>query len=433
VTGATQVRLHPLRVREDGGSWVIGRAEIGEFIAAPPAAHRVITLLRDGRSVDQVRAALRAETGIDLDVAGFVTALVDLDFVAELDGSPLPQAAPPRPTLLRLRPEHVRWLLYPVTAVTAGAVILGAALAVVAEPALLPGYRDLLWSQSGGAIILGNAAIAWTIILLHELAHLATARGADVYGRMSFGTRLQFLAMQTDVTGIWAASRRTRMTVYLAGIALDLVIAALCLLILAFTPLAGLATDLVAATALLALMGIPIQCLVFMRTDLYFVLQDLTGCANLYADGSAYARYLARRLCGRLRRAGPPPQDPSYRLPTRERRAVRAYTMLLAIGTAACLMVAVTITLPVIVTLLGRAAIDLTNGGSAARVFDAAAVLTVTGTVQVLWARAWWKRHGHRVRGVSTHRSRRARRGGEVHGDHRDPNARQDRDDQDLR
>jgi hypothetical protein len=37
---------------------------------------------------------------------------------------------------------------------------------------------------------------------------------------------LSILVAQTDVSGIWAAPRRTRITTYLAGIAVDLLIAA---------------------------------------------------------------------------------------------------------------------------------------------------------------------------------------------------------------
>ncbi|MEV4621416.1 hypothetical protein AB0J74_22245 [Asanoa sp. NPDC049573] len=46
------------------------------------------------------------------------------------------------------------------------------------------------------------------------------------------------------------------------------------------------------------------QFLLFMRTDLYFVLQDLTGSRNLYGDGGAYVRWWAP---GRERPTPAPP------------------------------------------------------------------------------------------------------------------------------
>jgi len=397
VTGATRVRLHPLSMRPDGESWVIGRVETGDFISVPPVAHRAITLLSEGRTVEEVRSALLAD-GDDVDVADFVTALADLRFLSHLDGHPLNHPVPPRPTFPWLRPEHVRWLLHPAAALTTAALILSGAALMVIDPALVPGYHDLIWSGSGGAVILGNAAIAWVIVFLHELGHLATARAAGIPGRMSLSTRLYFLVTQTDVSGVWAHPRRTRLTVILAGMAVNLVISAVCVLILAVAAPTGLTHGLLAATALISLVCIPWEFLVFMRSDVYFVLQDVTGCANLYADGSAHFRYRIRRLWYALRRSGGPLADPGAGLPTRQRHAVRAYTLILVAGTAICLTVALTTSLPVAVILLTDAVGTILGDASAAARFDAIAVITVFGSVQALWARAWWRRHGHRVR-----------------------------------
>jgi hypothetical protein len=165
--------------------------------------------------------------------------------------------------------------------------------------------------------------------------HLATARAAGVPGRMSLSTRLQFLVAQTDVSGVWGEPRRTRLTVYLAGMVVNLVVAAVCVLTLAAVAPTGLVADLLAATmlvSLLSLLSLPFEFMLFLRSDVYFVVQDLTGCANLYASGSAYARHLTKRLWHRMR-CLPPPEDPSQALPTAERHAVRTYTVVLVVGT----------------------------------------------------------------------------------------------------
>jgi putative peptide zinc metalloprotease protein len=394
VTGPVQVHLHPLQMRADGDTWVVGRVETGDFIAVPQVGHRAITLLAAGRTVDEVRRALSAEGGHDIDVGDFVAGLVELGFVSELDGRTPQQPRVVEPTWPWLRPGHVRWLLSSATAGTVAAVVLAAAVCVLTGAVPLPGYHDLLWSSSGGAVILGNAAIAWTLILIHETAHLATARGAQVPGRISFSTRLQFLVVQTDVSGVWVAPRRARLTVYLAGIAANLVAAALCLLVLAAVRPAPdeLAYRLLLATVVLSVALIPAQFLVFLRTDVYFVIQDLTGCANLQADGLAYARYLVSRVWTSA-------ADPSRCLSARERRAVRAYSLVLVVGTTACLAFAGLVTLPAAATLVAGKVALIAGGGSTAGLFDAAATLAVTGLLAVLWTRAWWRRHGRRSTG----------------------------------
>lgn len=134
--------------------------------------------------------------------------------------------------------------------------------------------------------------------------------------------------------------------------------------------------------------------MVFMRTDLYFVLQDVTRCRDLYGDGVAYTKYAARRVFRRTTAV-----DPSRALPAHERRAVRAYSVVLVVGTALCLAFLATVTLPADITLLARAVTRLGPGHSTAQRLDATAVVVALGGVHVLWARTWWR--GRRERRVS--------------------------------
>jgi hypothetical protein len=276
------------------------------------------------------------------------------------------------------------------------AVLLAAAVAVlIRRPDLIPGYRDLLWSPHGSVVLLTGAAAGWTLLLAHELAHLVTARAAGVPGRMRLGTRLQFLVMQTDISGIELAPRRHRLTAYLSGIALNLSVASLLVLILALTDTGTTAHRLLAAALLLALLPLPFQGMVFTRTDLYFVLQDLTGCRDLYGDGLAYARYRFRRLVRSprpgARQGTTGADDPSTRLPPHERRAVRLYSVVLVVGTAACLTFMAAVTLPVDIALLVRAARGLGPEHGLAGNADSVAVLLVLGGVNVLWLVTWWR------------------------------------------
>jgi putative peptide zinc metalloprotease protein len=254
----------------------------------------------------------------------------------------------------------------------------------------------LVWSKHAGLVLAVNAAIAWTIILVHESAHLAAARAAGAPARITLSTRLQFLAAQTDVSGVWAAPRRVRLTVYLAGMAIDVCGAGVCLLILALADPHGLTRTLLAVSAAQALLALPLQFLVFMRTDVYFVLQDLTGCANLYADGTAYLRYLAAT---RTRRAARPGRDPATAFPPGQRRAVRAYALVLLPGTVLCLGVEFAVSLPALITFLVRAAQEV--GTTPVGTADGAVALATLLTWQSLWATRWWHRHQHQVRSAA--------------------------------
>jgi hypothetical protein len=395
LVGSSRVRLRPLSQRRDRDGWVIGRPETGDFISIPDVAHHVITLLGEGLTVDEVSARLRAETGTRFAVADFVAALDELGFVGSVDDRLREDHADTRPSLPRLRPEHVRWLLHPLAPIVVAGFAAAGVIMLALHPTLLPSYHVLVWSRRVGLVLAVNAAIGWTLVLLHELAHLATARAAGAPARITLSTRLQFLVAQTDVSGVWAAPRRGRITVYLAGIAANVCLAGAFLLVLGLANPPGVLRRLLAVAVAETVLMLATQLLVFMRTDLYFVLQDLTGCANLYADGSAYLRYLGRRTTRRSTSA----PDPSLAYRATERRAIRLYSVVLLAGTAICLGVECAVSVPALVVLLVRAVSEI--GVTAVTTVDGCAALTILLTWQALWAWRWWQRHRRQTQALA--------------------------------
>ncbi|MCX4744602.1 hypothetical protein OG455_03535 [Kitasatospora sp. NBC_01287] len=401
VTEHTVVRLHELATRPDGDEVIVGRLATGDFVALPPVGARAIELLGLRLTAGEARDRLAAETGSEVDVVDFLDNLVALGFVAEIDGMPVPGAEPPRPTLPWLTPSRAAWSLSPLPAIGVGALVAAAVIVLALRPRVMPGYHALLWSPYGGLVLLGSFCLGWPLLLLHEAAHLVTARATGVPARIGLGTRLQFLVLQTDMSGIDLAPRRHRLTAYLAGIAVNLAVAAGGLLLLAATGPHTPAHRVVAILVLMALIPLPFQGMVFMRTDLYFVLQDLTRCHDLFGDGRAYARYLARRA---LPWRKVTPEDPSRHLPPAQRRAVRLYSTVLVIGTVLCLAVLATITAPTDLTVLLRAARRVGPGHSALQRTDGLAVLLFLGGAQALWVRTRWAAYRRRRASAGTTR-----------------------------
>jgi hypothetical protein len=280
-----------------------------------------------------------------------------------------------------------------------GVLALSAAAALAARPQMVPSYHDLVWSRYGSLVLLVMFGVGWPLLLLHEAAHLITARAAGVPARIELGTRLQFLVVQTDMSGIELAPRRHRLTAYLAGIAVNVTVASCAILALAGTRAGSPAHHALAILAILALLPLPFQAMVFMRTDVYFVLQDLTGCRDLFGDGRAYARYLARRLLPGRRRARP--ADPSADMPAAQRRAVRVYSVVLVGGTILCLAALAAVTAPTDISVLATAARHLGPGNSAVQRLDGLVVLLLLGGVQVLWIRTRWRTYRRRKRNRS--------------------------------
>ncbi|MGW4685620.1 hypothetical protein ACWEPM_12050 [Streptomyces sp. NPDC004244] len=376
--------LPDLEMRPHGREWLVGRQDTGTVIALPPEGLDALLLLDAGCPPDEARAVLRHATGRDLDVGAFAECLGAAG-LADAVGDSRYEHRPVRESLPAVRRWHLRWTLHPALHAVLLLLALCGPVVALAEPGARPAWSDLLAPRYGVVTLAVQAATTWTLILLHELAHLFTARAAGVRGRLSLGTRLQFLVAQTDVSGIWLKGRRERLTVYLSGLVLDAAIAGACLIARA----AGADHPLLSVVVLTLTYSSAVQCLVFMRTDLYFVLQDLSGSHNLYAEATALLR---RRTTG-------------------ARLGVRVYVVLVAAGSTACVVLGVAMLHEVTLPLAVRSVGVLAEGKTPAERADAIATLAVLVFVQGLWARTWWLKHRERVRSWRTGARARAVRG----------------------
>jgi putative peptide zinc metalloprotease protein len=383
----TTVVLHRLAVRTDRDSVIVGRRGSNTFVSIPFVGLDAIRLLEDGNDIETVTAVLSDRYATDVDVAQFVESLTALGFVRRVGDTEVPDPGVPPVTWPRLRRRHVWWLQTTAARMVVVATVLAGLCCVIADPAARPHRADLLWSTHPSLLVTATAAITWAMIGLHELAHLFTARAAGVPGRISLGTRLQFLVAQTDVTGVWTAPTSQRHTVYLAGMALDLSIAAVAAITRATGVSSPVLDGLLATVIAVAVTKVGYQLLVFMRTDVYFALQDATRARDLFGDGRAYVTWLVRRLVpGRRTGAGP---DPTRRLPPAEKRTVRVYAGVLGAGTTVCLTTGVLITLPWATGVAGRCLTTIVEARGLVGVVDGAAPFLAFTLTQTLFWRSW--------------------------------------------
>ncbi|MEO3794917.1 hypothetical protein ABGB14_32300 [Nonomuraea sp. B10E15] len=396
------VGLHPLLVRPDDDDpqyIVAGRPEIGEFAEMPALCGEIIRLLGDGLTVAAVEEEIARRHGVGVGVAGVVDTMREMGFVASIDGQPLPDPAQgaPRPHLGSLSRTSVSWLFSRPVVLLWWAIVAAAVLTLLTRPDVFPGYEDFFWNEHVGFVVLVNTAMFSVVVTVHELMHLFAARSLDAPARISFGTRLHHLVMQTDVTAIWGVPRRARYRVYLAGMAWDVLLIAALVLLLAHAPPPEPVAALLRALMLAVLLSVALQAHVYMRSDLYFVLRDLLRCRNLFDQGLAYARYLLARAVSAVRGRGRP-ADPSTVLPPHERRATRLYSVFLAGGAGVALAMYAFYGVPIVVSSLVRAVTALAagfQGGPLLTAVDAAMFLLVEGGLQLLYVVTFLRSHRH--------------------------------------
>ncbi len=177
--------------------------------------------------------------------------------------------------------------------------------------------------------------------------------------------------------------------------AVDVTVCSACILLIA----AQGQSTILSVILLTEIGALSTQLLVFMRTDVYFLIQDLTRCRNMYGDAAAYLGYLLARTV-RRRRA-----NPLDAMKPKERRNLRMYAILLLFGTAICVAAALAITVPFTLALLTRAVESVAHPRDLPSMLDGVVTFLIVGGSQLLWVRVWWRRHGGRVRRILRIRS----------------------------
>lgn len=398
-TPGSRIRLRELASRRDGEDWIVGRPATGEFVSLPAEAITFLDALRAGGTVAEAKRRADLTHGEDIDALDFVGVLMDLGFVAAVDGQPVVEEPPRPPSLPWLRPAHVSWM-FRAPALVLVAALVCAGLAGAAVRGGIPGYTALFALREPGLNLLLAATTGLAILALHEFCHLAAARAAGLPAWLGWGTRMFLLVAQTSVPGLWVADRRVRIRVFLAGLVADLVVFSCCSIGVSATSPAGIAHRILAQTCLIALLGIAEQFAFYMRTDVYYVVEELAGCKNLFADATGYLRYRVGRW---FRRGGSAARatDPLWELPGAEQPLVRAYAGLVLVGGAVTAAVFVFYAVPAAIGSYSRAVHELAGGWTPSRsggFLDAVALVVTTLPFQVLFVRSFLRTHGRRLR-----------------------------------
>jgi putative peptide zinc metalloprotease protein len=302
----SRVKLRELYVARQDDGFLVGDVARGEFAVIPPLGLAVIEQLRQGMTVAEAAAIVRERSGEAVDVAAFTASLVELGFVASVDGIEIGSRGPTLGDggkVGALAARLGRPLFSPLA--WAGYALLFAVClaALTAVPGLRPAASQLFFLANPALSLAALTALWVPLAAGHELAHWLGARVEGLPARITVSRRYFLLVLQTDLSALWALPRRRRYGALLAGIAFDTVITAALIAIRAAT-LVGwwhpprLASHLVAALIVEQVLGISMQFVVFLRSDLYAVMVTGLGCLNLSRISRLRTKRRFRSLTG---------------------------------------------------------------------------------------------------------------------------------------
>lgn len=408
---STLVAVRPFVHRPDGEETIIGDVDRKVYLAIPTEGLDILYALAEGKTVGEAAQAFETKYAAEVDINDFLQILESEGFVKPTaaraaepsdatPGEPGNSDADPHQHK-RVRSFSFDWIspkwakrLTGKTAFCLGNLIILSALGlIVADPALLPAPRDLVFVDGNFTLLMTIVLIAATLgVSIHELAHATAARAAGASATLGISNLMWVLVAQTDISNIWMATRGQRIKAYLAGSFVDMVLSSLLVMYLygarnGYLPTSKLV--LLWATAVLAtvLFRIQFQFYFFVRTDIYYALTVVLNTKNLMADTERLINNVIKRLTFRsgkvISQSG---------IPARERRWVRIYAGFWVVGRIYALFVLTFAILPVVWAYAEQFVFMFTGQPHRLSVLDYVAImvlsLLVTGTGLVLWLRS---------------------------------------------
>lgn len=349
------VTVRPFEQRPDGDMVVIGDLDRQVFLTIPPEGLDILQHLAGGATVGETVARYQDKYHETPDIDDFLDVMAEEGFVTagEVTAGPEPEQ-PANPTHVRWS-SHLEWLSYQtcrrlvsVPVIVASAVVILAALAlIVIDPGVVPAATVLVFRENFAINMTLTVAVMLAGIMVHEFAHVVASRAAGIPARIGIGHRLYILVVETDMSGIWLASRRDRYVAFLSGPIIDAVFAAGLIAVLFSARHGGIemspyATQLTAAFLWTYMSRLLWQCFFFLRTDFYYVFSTATGARDLKTDTENFLRNVRAkvlRIGNRIDQSG---------IPRREMVAVRAYSGFFLIGNVVTIAALLFVTLPVL-------------------------------------------------------------------------------------
>lgn len=283
----------PLSVQKEGENYYIGNAELDEFYQFPEEGLNIIRMLQGGASVAAIETTLAQASDESIDVREFIDTLLEIGFIhpeAErhrFQESVAAVRSTDKRLVFRANPRIARMAFsWPSLALYLG-IVGYAAYSAIQDPQLRLNLEAFYLER--------NLTLTLVVLLfmyaftasLHELGHMLAAARQGVDSRLGFSNRLWDIVAEADMTGLLALPREKRYLPMAAGMLVDVFSIAAITLILKWlfgnSP-HGFAIQLLQALALQITISITWQFNIFLRTDVYYLICNYFGYADLNAQ-----------------------------------------------------------------------------------------------------------------------------------------------------
>ncbi|WP_449538835.1 hypothetical protein [Ferdinandcohnia sp. Marseille-Q9671] len=301
LTAESTLQLHELEIHKDNKNYIIEDLITHEFYEMSEVCIDGIRLINDGLSLVEVeRLLIDKYPNENINLLDFGQQLLELELVDMIDGTKVSIENTRNYEELGLRwiPAKLgKFFFNRFTRFIYPLLLLSNIILFITNTSLFPGYKDIFVFNTMMFNILLYAGISVILLLVHESGHILAIRSFNLPTRLQIGSRLFFVVLETDLTQAWKLSSKERILLFLAGVYFDSVLLFIALFLKTIIPFSYVIVDGILGLIVFDIViRIIYQCCIYMKTDLYYVIENSTGNYNLMESGKELIKSISRRV-----------------------------------------------------------------------------------------------------------------------------------------
>lgn len=264
----------------------------GEFFEMSKVCVHAIELIESGSGLLEIEDELKIVYPREkINIIDFAMQLIEIDLVQEVDGKKLecPKKAMNKSGFGWI-PQRLGRFFFNRFFVLGYSLLFFICIGIfIKNPQLLPHYKDIFIFDAILFNFLLYMAISFSLVIIHEFGHVLAMRSIGLHTKISIGHRLFLVVFETDMEPVWSLNSKKRNMLYLAGICFDIVILFLALILpFIFPNISGTFQGIIGLIIFDITIRLIYQCCIYMKTDLYYVFENMTGCYNLVENAKGY-------------------------------------------------------------------------------------------------------------------------------------------------
>ncbi|MED3562980.1 hypothetical protein [Bacillus xiapuensis] len=277
--------LVPLEIRKDKKHYIVEDTDSREFYEMNKVSIEAIYLIQQSFQLSEIERQLKEKyPDEEVNILDFAEQLLDLNLIREIDGVKIETNPKKKESLgfLWISPKIGKFFFNTYAYFIYSLLFVINVILLGCYPSLFPHYKDLFVFNFMVFNIPLLAGLTILLVFIHEFGHILAMRANNLPTKLGIGHRLFLVVFETDMEAVWKLPSKNRNGLYLAGICFDSVILSIALFSqLIFKNEPGVFLGIMKIIVLDTFIRMVYQCCVFMKTDLYYLIENVLGCFNL--------------------------------------------------------------------------------------------------------------------------------------------------------